>query len=302
MASGEVFWSRNPLRYFLHALHGNVALLTHAMKGKRILITGGAGSIGSELVRQLYKRNKIYILDINESGIFDLTDELDSKNVTGRVGDIRDYATVKDVFDDFKPQIVFNAAAYKHVPLMEYTPLEAIQTNVIGHHNLVHTARTWECVEKFIFVSTDKVVSSRSIMGATKRLSEVVTLNQGKGYIVVRFGNVLDSRGSLLSIWRRQHRAGQPLTITDARMERYFMSIPDAARLVIEAARMGNGGEIFIMDMGEKKNILKLKKELYPKYPHKIIDIRPGETLTEDLMFEEEKRRASKIGNFYVIR
>src|SRR3989304_4957705 len=171
---------------------------------KRILVAGGAGSIGSELVRQLSKIHKVYVLDQNESGVFDLTDELKGKNVWGRVGDIRDYKTVKDVFDDFKPQIVFNCAAYKHVPLMEYTPLEAIQTNVIGHYNLIHVAKTWECVEKFVFVSTDKVVNSRSIMGATKRLSEIITLNQGKGYIVVRFGNVMDSRGSLLKIWQRQ--------------------------------------------------------------------------------------------------
>lgn len=272
------------------------------MKNKRILITGGAGSIGSELVRQLYKDNKIYILDINESGIFDLTDELSSPNVTGRVGDIKDYATVKDVFDDFKPQIVFNAAAYKHVPLMEYTPMEAIQTNVVGHYNLVHVAKTWECVEKFVFVSTDKVVSSRSVMGATKRLSEIITLNQGKGFIVVRFGNVLDSRGSLLSIWRRQHRMKQNLTITDARMERYFMSIPDAVSLLIEACNRGEGEEIFIMDMGEKKRIIDLKEELYPGYPYEIIGLRPGETLTEELMFEEEKPRASKQDKFYVIK
>ena len=170
------------------------------IKSKRVLVAGGAGSIGSELVRQLAKVHKVYLVDINESGIFDLTDSLKNKNVWGRVGDIRDYKTVKDIFDDFKPQIVFNAAAYKHVPLMEYTPLEAIQTNVIGHYNLIHVAKTWECVEKFIQISTDKVVSSYSVMGATKKLAEVITLNQGKGFIVVRFGNVMNSRGSLLKI------------------------------------------------------------------------------------------------------
>lgn len=282
------------------------------MKNKRVLITGGAGSIGSELVRQLYKHNKIYVLDINESGIFDLTDELGSKNVTGRVGDIRDYATVKDVFDDFKPQYVFNCAAYKHVGLMEYTPLEAIQTNVIGHYNLVHVAKTWECVEKFVFVSTDKVVSSRSVMGATKRLGEIITLNQGKGYIVVRFGNVMDSRGSLLKIWQRQIDNGQKLTITDPRMERFMMTIPEAASLVVNAGEMGKGGEIFALDMGKRVNIKELAFEVLIKsgvtdYKDvqkriKVIGMRPGETLTEELMFEEEKGRASKEGKFYVIR
>jgi len=276
------------------------------MKNKRILIAGGAGSIGSELVRQLSVHNKVYILDINESGIFDVIDELGNKNLWGRVGDIRDYKTVHDVFDDFKPQIVFNCAAYKHVPLMEYTPLEAIQTNVIGHYNLVHVAKTWECVEKFVFVSTDKVVSSRSIMGATKRLSEIITLNQGKGYIVVRFGNVMDSRGSLLKIWQRQMDSGKKLTITDERMERYMMTIPEAAGLVIEACSKGDGGEIFVLDMGEKVNIKELALEILGKAGIKpeidVIGMRPGETLTEELMSDEEKNRAKKDGRFIIIK
>lgn len=282
------------------------------MKNKRILITGGAGSIGSELVRQLYEKNSIYILDINESAIFDLTDELDSKNITGRVGDIRDYKTVHDVFDDFKPQIVFNCAAYKHVPLMEYTPLEAIQTNVIGHHNLVHVAKTWECVEKFVFVSTDKAVSSRSIMGATKRLGEILTLNQGKGFVVVRFGNVMDSRGSLLKIWQRQIDRGEKLTVTHHHMERYMMTIPEAARLIIVACENGTGGEIFIMQMGKPVHILSLAQEILlkagrnPDEHIRFTGVREGETIHEELMFEEERTRATEEqfdkDIFYVIR
>lgn len=270
------------------------------MKNKRILITGGAGSIGSELVRQLSKNNKIYVLDQNESGLFDLTDSLKGKKVWGRVGDIRDYKTVRDVFEDFKPQIVFNAAALKHVPLMEYTPLEAIQTNVIGHYNLIHVSRIFECVEKFIYISTDKVVSSNSIMGATKRLGEIITLNQGKGYVVVRFGNVMGSRGSLMTIWQRQADKGEPLNVTDERMERYMMTIPEACELVIKAAEEGKGGETYVMDMGKKYNILELAKQLTGKT--KIIGIRPGETLTEELMFEEEKKRAVKKGKFFIIK
>jgi len=221
--------------------------------------------------------------------------------VWGRVGDIRDYATVKDIFQDFKPEIVYNCAAYKHVPLMEYTPLEAIQTNVIGHYNLVHVAKTWECVEKFVFISTDKVVSGRSIMGATKRLSEIITINQGKGFLVVRFGNVLGSRGSLLKIWERQHANNEPLTITDENMERYFMTIPESVNLIIQATVTGKGGETFIMDMGEKKKVMDLKEELYPGYPYKIIGLRPGETMSEKLMFEEETGKALKKDNFWVI-
>ena len=275
-----------------------------SLKNKRIVVFGGAGSIGSELVRQLSEKNKVYVVDINESGVFDITDELSGKDVWGRVGDIRDYKTVRDIFEDFKPQIVFNCAAYKHVPLMEYTPLEAIQTNVIGHYNLIHVAKTWECVEKFIFISTDKVVSSHSIMGATKRLGEIVTLNQGKGFIVVRFGNVMNSRGSLLRIWQRQTDRGDPLSVTDERMERYMMTIPQAVSLVIEAATQGTGGEIFVMDMGKRVNINDLVEKILEVTggKKKITGLRNGETLTEDTMFEEEKQRAIKNNNFYIIK
>ena len=274
------------------------------IKNKRILIAGGAGSIGSELIRQLAFKNKIYILDFNETGIFDLTDDLKSFKVWGRVGDIRDYKTVKDVFEDFKPQIIFNCAAYKHVPLMEYTPMEAIQTNVVGHYNLIHVAKTLECVEKFVFISTDKVVNSKSIMGATKRLAEIITLNQGKGFIVVRFGNVMNSRGSLLTIWQRQKDTGKKLTITDERMERYMMSIPQAIKLVLEAADSGQGGEIFVMDMGKKININELAEQILKITDGKkeITGLRPGETLTEEIMCEEEKKRAKKKGQFYIIK
>lgn len=192
-----------------------------------------------------------------------------------------------------------NAAAYKHVPLMEYTPLEAIQTNVLGHYNLLHVAKTWECVEKFVYISTDKAVNSHSIMGATKRLGEILTRNSG--YTVVRFGNVLGSRGSLLTIWERQHKAGVSLTITDERMERYTMTIPEAVELILEASAQGKGGETFILDMGELKKIVDLKEELYPGYPYEVVGIRNGETLSERLMTEEEERTARKKGKFYIV-
>lgn len=280
------------------------------MINKRILIAGGAGSIGSELVRQLSKDNKIYVLDTNESSLFDLLDSLKGKEVYGRVGDIRDYKTVRDVFEDWKPQIVFNAAAYKHVPLMEYTPLEAINTNVLGHYNLLHVAKTWECLEKFVYISTDKAVSSNSVMGATKRLGEVLTKNQGKGFVVVRFGNVMGSAGSLLKIWQRQVDNKEPLTVTDRRMERYMMSIPEACELVIKAAEEGKGGEIFIMDMGKKINIMELAEKIVGESRYELensfsideVGIREGETLTEELMFEEEKKVAIKSNNFWIIK
>lgn len=271
------------------------------IKNKRVLVCGGAGSIGSELVRQLSEKNKVYILDLNESGLFELTDSLPGRDVWARVGDVRDYKTVKDVFDDFKPQVIYNCAAYKHVPLMEYTPLEAINTNVLGHYNLIHVAKTWECVEKFVYVSTDKAVSSHSIMGATKRLGEILTKNQGKGYSVVRFGNVMNSRGSLLKIWQRQADNGEPLTVTDERMERYMMTIPQAVGLIIEATERSEGGETFILDMGERVNIYDLALKVMGKEPV-VTGMRPGETLSEELMTLEEKLIATKEGNLYVIR
>lgn len=273
------------------------------IRNKRILIFGGAGSIGSEIVRQLSLKNKIYVVDSNESGLFDITESLKDRWVKGRVGDIRDYKTVRDVFEDFKPQIVINAAAYKHVGLMEYTPLEAINTNVVGHYNIVHIAKTWECVEKLIFISTDKVVSSNSIMGATKRLSEIITKNMG--YTIVRFGNVMGSRGSLTTIWQRQHDNNEALTVTDERMSRYMMTIPEACGLVIKAIEETKGGEIFILKMGKKHNILELATHIAKTLNGqkvKIIGVRPGETLTEDLMFKEEEIKAIEKDNYYVIK
>lgn len=275
------------------------------MKNKRILITGAAGSIGSELVRQLCGNNVVYGLDINESGLADLMDEL---KFPGRVGDIRNETTVRDVFSDFKPQIVFHAAAYKHVTAMELVPREAVENNIIGTLNLIEYAKRWECVEKFVFVSTDKAVQSTSILGATKRVGEIITRNQGKGFVVVRFGNVLGSRGSVIPIWQRQIDQGKKITVTDSRMTRYMMTIEDACKLVIHAAELGTGGEIYCLDMGEKVNVLELAKKIVNGDDTRIdiIGIRPGEQLTETLMSAEEEKLAVKerafARDFYVIR
>lgn len=277
------------------------------VKNKKILITGGAGSIGSELVRQLAPHNKVFILDINETGFFDLICEEKAKGhwVHGRVGNVRDEKTLEDVFSDFKPEIVFHAAAYKHVTPMEWTPLEAINTNIIGTYNLIHYAKKYE-VEKFVFISTDKAVQSSSIMGATKRVSEIVTRNQGTGFIVVRFGNVLGSRGSVIPIWQKQINENLPLTITDPEMERYMMTIEEACELVIEASEMGVGGEIIILDMGKKVKILDLAKRIIEdsrkEVDIKFTGLRPGEQLTEKIMFEEEEHIAVKKGKFFIIK
>lgn len=278
-----------------------------SIKGKRILITGGAGSIGEELTRQLCQSNKVYILDQNETGVVDLVEELKLKGhwVEGRVGNIKDIETVRDVFSDFKPQMVFHAAALKHVGPAESFPLEYIKTNILGTHNLIHTAKRWECVEKFVFISTDKVIHGNSIMGATKRVGEIMAINQGKGFVAVRFGNVLGSRGSVIPLWQASINRGEPLNVTHKDMTRYFMTIPEACELVIEASQQGVGGEIMILDMGNPVNILDLAKKILKESGKDVginmIGIRPGETLNEKLMTEEEERRAKKVGKFYVI-
>lgn len=278
------------------------------LRNKRILITGGGGSIGSELVRQLCKHNKIFILDFNETATFDLTEELKLKGhwVYCRVGDIRNKETVDDVFSDFKPEIIFHAAAYKHVTPMQNYPEEAVQTNIIGTLNLIRAAKRWECVKKFVFISTDKSIHSNSIMGATKRVGEIMVKNQGKGFIVVRFGNVLGSRGSVIPLWQNSINKGEPLNVTDERMERYFMTIPQACELVVEASEIGKGGEIIILDMGKPVNVLEVAKRVLEESGSnvgiKMIGIRPGETLNEKLMTEEEEKIAIKKGKFYIIK
>jgi FlaA1/EpsC-like NDP-sugar epimerase len=255
-------------------------------------------------MRQLAPLNKIFGIDSNETGIFDLMEEHQLKGqwVYGRVGDVRDTKTLEDVFSDFKPEIVIHAAALKHVKPNEDYPLEAIQTNVIGTYNVIFYAKKY-LVKKFIFISTDKVVNANSIMGATKKLGEIMARNQG--YTAVRFGNVMGSRGSVLPFWENQINKGDPITVTDERMERYFMSIPDAVKLVIQAMEMGRGGETIILSMGKPVKIIdlahKLIRELKSDTKIKMIGIRPGETLGERLMSEEEKKIAKKKGKFYII-
>ena len=273
------------------------------MRNKRIIITGGAGSIGSELVRQLAPNNKIFILDISENA-YGLSQELKQKGywIEPRIGDVRDQKTVQDLFEDFKPQIVIHAAALKEVGAMQLYPNEAIQTNIVGLQNVLHEAYRWECLEKFLFISSDKAVNLDSIMGASKRFGEVLVKNAGG--IIVRFGNVLGSRGSLTQIWQRQYEADQPISVTDAQMTRYMMTIEEACKLVITALEQGKEKETWIMKMGEKFNILELAKEITKKTGQdiKIIGMRDGETLTENLMFEEEKSRVNiDTPNFYIL-
>ena len=274
------------------------------LKDKYILITGAAGSIGSELSRQLAKENHVYAVDINETDLFDLYEELKIAGtpIKTRVGDIRNKETVEDIFNgDMIPEIVIHAAAYKHVSPMELDPIEAVNTNIIGTNNLVRMSK--KRGSQLLFISTDKVVNSESIMGLTKKIAERIV--QNAGYISVRFGNVLGSRGSVIPIWQKQIDNNQPLTVTDPKMQRYFMTIEEACRLVIEACEVGEPGQKIILDMGEQHNILELAKEILKKSGKdleiKIIGAKPGETLQERLMNEDEEKRAIKKENYWII-
>lgn len=271
------------------------------MKGEKVLCTGAAGSIGSELVRQLSKSNQVFGLDQDEAGLLELDAEIRDHggNFAFRVGNIRDGGTVRDCFSYWNPQVVFHAAAYKGVDTMERMPWEAIRTNIDGTWNVVDAARTTG-VEKFVFISSDKAVNGTSIMGVTKRFGEILTRNQGKGFLVVRFGNVKDSRGSVMRIWRRQKEQGLPLTVTESSMTRYWMSITEAVELTIHAAEKGRGGECFVLDMGEPKSIGSLVEEIGGAVT--VIGIRPGEAMHEKLMSSEEEAKAVKEGRFWVIR
>lgn len=260
----------------------------------KILITG-VGSIGSELVRQLHKDHTLYVLDIDEIKVNDIHVDY---GVVGRVGDIRNYNTVDDVLSDFRPDIIYHCAAYKTVNQMETVPMEAIQTNVVGTSNIIHHAQRYE-VPKLVFISTDKVVNASSVMGQTKKLAETLVIN--KGYTAVRFGNVLGTRGSVTQIWQRQIDKNKPMTVTDERMQRYLMTLEEAVELVIQAGEQSKGGEIWVLDMPKKVNVLEMAKQIAKGYPINMIGMRPGETLDEELMTHEEKMTARKEDKFYVI-
>lgn len=262
----------------------------------RILITGGAGSIGSELVRQLSKENEIFIVDLDETRIFDLTDEL---KVTGRVCDVTNLDDLETCFVRFKPELVFHAAALKHVSPNETDPEMCVKVNVLGTINVINLCKKYG--SKLVNISTDKVVNGESVMGLTKKLSERLVKNAG--FVSVRFGNVMGSRGSVIPIWERQLEQGNPLTITHPDMERYVMSIPQAVELVIAASQIGNPGEILILDMGVPVKILELANAFLEnrgvKHDIEIIGIKPGEALSERLWADNE--HPVKRGNFWVL-
>ncbi|MFM6942040.1 MAG: polysaccharide biosynthesis protein [Aquirufa sp.] len=278
------------------------------ISGKVILVTGAAGSIGSEIVRQLiaYFPAKLVLVDQAESALYDLEYELAGKVPTNvqlivNVADVSDTRRISKIFKNHRPDIIFHAAAYKHVPLMENNPYEAIKTNVIGTRILSELAAEVG-VEKFVMVSTDKAVNPTNVMGATKRLAEMYTqsMNQLEGvktkFIATRFGNVLGSNGSVIPLFKKQIERGGPVTVTHPEITRYFMTIPEACELVLEAATMGQGGEVFVFDMGESVKIIDLAKKMITLSGLRVdkdieiryTGLRPGEKLYEELLNNDE--------------
>jgi len=272
------------------------------IKGKEIFVTGGGGSIGSELCRQVAKHSpkKLIIFDIYENNVYDIQNELireygDTLNIDVVIGSVRDKERIREIVKENNIDIIFHAAAHKHVPLMERSPKEAIKNNIFGTRNVAEAAIEYN-IPKFVMISTDKAVNPTNVMGATKRVCEMViqSLND-KGvtdFVAVRFGNVLGSNGSVIPLFKDQIKNGGPVTVTHAEVTRYFMTIPEASKLVIQAGAMANGGEIFILDMGEPVKIMDLAKDLiklsglkpYEDIDIKVVGLRPGEKLYEELL------------------
>jgi FlaA1/EpsC-like NDP-sugar epimerase len=282
------------------------------IKGRRILITGGGGSIGGELCRQIWRSHPAMLILVGhgENSVFDMQRELllsaESLGIDGKsqlqsvIADIRFPERLDKIFAQYQPEIVFHAAAHKHVPLMELNPAEAVTNNIIGTRNLVDVSVA-HGVERFIMISTDKAVNPTNMMGASKRMAELIVLRaareHGLPYVTVRFGNVLGSRGSVVLTFKKQIASGGPITVTDPEMTRYFMTIPEAVQLVLQAAVLGKGGEIFVLDMGEPVKIVDMANdliELSGLTPGEDIEIiftgcRPGEKLYEELFMADEE-------------
>lgn len=288
------------------------------LKDEVILVTGGGGSIGSELCRQIakYEPKKIIVYDIYENNAYDLEVELKSKyknriDIDVVIGSIRDIERLRQVFAEYKPGVVFHAAAHKHVPLMEFNPGEAVKNNVFGTLNVAQCADEFG-TKRFVLISTDKAVNPTNIMGATKRLAEMIIQAMDKRskteFVAVRFGNVLGSNGSVIPLFKKQIAQGGPVTVTHPEVTRYFMTIPEAAQLVIQAGAMAKGGEIFILDMGQPVKILDLARDLIklsgfePDEDIKIVftGLRPGEKLYEELLLAEEGIQGTHHENIYI--
>lgn len=310
----EDLLGRKPIKLDLNRLNEGV-------RGKTILVTGAGGSIGSEIVRILTKLEikKIILLDQSESVLFDLQNEiLETKNIERPeiiivLGDVSNRLLLTKLFNDYSPNIVFNAAAYKHVPICENQPHEAVRVNVCGTVNLADLSVEFS-VEKYVMISTDKAVNPTNVMGSTKRVAEIYIQalskikNQKTQFITTRFGNVLGSNGSVVKTFERQIEMGGPVTVTHPEITRYFMTIPEASQLVIEAGFLGKGGEIFVFDMGLPHKISHLASEMIKQYgfePQKDIDIiytglRPGEKLYEELLTNTEENLPTHNNKIFI--
>ena len=276
------------------------------LEGKYIAVTGGGGSIGSELCRQVagFSPKAIIIVERSENTLYDLQLELNhlfpNLPIHASISSVNDGEGLKAMFQDMKVDVVFHAAAYKHVPLMEVAPVESAYNNILGTYNVVQAARA-AGVKRFVMVSTDKAVNPANVMGVTKRIAEMIVQGQGRKnctrFMTVRFGNVLGSAGSVIPIFKKQIAEGRPITVTHPDIERFFMTIPEAVQLILQAGCMGNGGEIFVLDMGEPVKILKLAERLITlsgKKPYEDVEIqftgiRPGEKMYEELFNVKER-------------
>jgi FlaA1/EpsC-like NDP-sugar epimerase len=280
------------------------------LEGRIVMVTGAGGSIGSEICRQVMRFNpqSMILVGNGENPIFHVERELLAAHPAGifhcRIGNVTDYARMRQIIQEFKPEVIFHAAAHKHVPMMEVNVGEAIKNNVLGTKCLVDLADEFG-VQNFVFISTDKAVHPSSVMGATKHISEryvyATSQESATRFTVVRFGNVLGSNGSVVPIFQEQIRNGGPITVTDPRMTRFFMTIPEAAQLVLQAASMGEGGEIFVLEMGESVRIVDLAKDLIrlsglPEHAIEVAftGVRQGEKLFEELYFEDEETLSTK--------
>ena len=308
----EDLLGRNPIEFDRRKISGFI-------KGKVCMVTGGGGSIGSELVRQIaqYSPKQIIIVDIYENNAYDIQQELVLKyggglNLVTLISSVRDYDKMDTIFKEYRPQLVFHAAAHKHVPLMETVPEEAVKNNILGTYNVANLAERYKA-DKFVMISTDKAVNPTNVMGATKRACEMIIQHKAQTgthteFVTTRFGNVLGSNGSVIPLFRKQIESGNPVTVTHPDIIRYFMTIPEAVSLVLEAGAIAKGGEIFVLDMGAPVKITTLAENLirmYGKVPYKDVPIiftglRPGEKLFEELLMDEEGLKSTDNKKIFI--
>ncbi len=300
----------------------DISRISESITGATVLVTGAGGSIGSEICRQIchchFAPKKLLLLGHGEFSIYSIDMELKKRYgqeieivpIIADVADVQDRSRIFEVMHDYQPDVVYHAAAHKHVPLMEYNPREAVKNNVFGTKNVAEACDTFG-IHTFVLVSTDKAVNPPNVMGATKRIAEMIIQNLAKEsqtkFVAVRFGNVLGSRGSVIPLFKKQIEAGGPVTVTHPDMTRYFMTIPEASRLVIQAGVLARGGEVFVLDMGEPVKISDLAKNLITLSGYTLEEvgieysgIRPGEKMYEELLNENEVQKEQVFPKIHI--